>query len=267
MAALSDFWLLHGFLSEEKMSEVLNSVPEFYGLRDIFKHQGYYGLYKHTMEMPTDSSNEMLEPLLNRAYQKFKNGQSDKQSPDYWAAKVVNNNFSKPYDKGIFSIYFFNIVQLKKEQGIFQDAGIPHAYLEGKNVELMANSDNVLRGGLTKKHIDIPELLRHTKFEGINPVIIEGTTKDNPFEFYYNCPVDDFLLSKIQLPKDGIYENRSYSIEILFVMEGEINLFNGRSCTIKKGEAITVLADRKYQIRGISDEALLYKASFPKGRK
>ncbi len=42
---------------------------------------------------------------------------------------------------------------------------VPHAYLEGQNVEIMANSDNVLRGGLTNKHIDVKELLKHIKFE------------------------------------------------------------------------------------------------------
>jgi len=41
-------------------------------------------------------------------------------------------------------------------QAIFQGAGVPHAYLEGQNIELMSNSDNVLRGGLTPKHIDVP---------------------------------------------------------------------------------------------------------------
>ena len=56
-------------------------------------------------------------------------------------------------------------VNAKPGQAVFQGAGVPHAYLEGQNVELMANSDNVLRGGLTPKHIDVPELLKHTLFE------------------------------------------------------------------------------------------------------
>ena len=56
--------------------------------------------------------------------------------------------------------YLFNIVHLKEGEGIFQDAGIPHAYLRGQNVELMACSDNVIRGGLTPKYVDIVELLK-----------------------------------------------------------------------------------------------------------
>ena len=65
-------------------------------------------------------------------------------------------------------------MNVKEGEGIFQGAGLPHAYLEGQNVELMANSDNVLRGGLTPKHIDVPELMKHTTFEGIVPNVMKG---------------------------------------------------------------------------------------------
>ena len=77
-------------------------------------------------------------------------------------------------DRGIYSIYFFNIVKANEGEGVFQGAGLPHAYLEGQNVELMANSDNVLRGGLTPKHVDVPELMKHTIFEGIVPNVMKG---------------------------------------------------------------------------------------------
>ena len=54
---------------------------------------------------------------------------------------------------------------------------MPHAYLEGHNVELMANSDNVLRGGLTPKHVDVPELIKHIKFEATIPNVMKGSGK------------------------------------------------------------------------------------------
>ncbi|MEJ7679943.1 MAG: hypothetical protein WKG06_19210 [Segetibacter sp.] len=74
-----------------------------------------------------------------------------------------------------FSLFIFSILsRLKEGEAVFQGAGVPHAYLEGQNVELMANSDNVLRGGLTPKHIDVPELLKHITFEGIEPNILRG---------------------------------------------------------------------------------------------
>jgi mannose-6-phosphate isomerase len=215
------------------------------------------------MEMPADSVDAILAPLVKRVYQRYKNDEIDKSSADYWVARVVNGNAPEHYDRGIFSIYFFNIVNLKKGQAIFQDAGIPHAYLEGQNVELMANSDNVLRGGLTKKHVDVAELLRLTRFEGVSPHIIKGETKKNPFELFYEAPTRDFLLSRIQLRKGTRYENTSHSVEIMIVFRGNIRIGNKENFHLKKGEAVIVFAREKYQIEVVSDDALLYKASIP----
>ena len=92
-----------------------------------------------------------------------------------WAARAaLTYNQGARIDRGIFSIYFFNLVNLHPGEAIFQDAGLPHAYLEGQNVEIMANSDNVLRGGLTPKHVDVPELMKHVRFEATNPRILMG---------------------------------------------------------------------------------------------
>ena len=63
----------------------------------------------------------------------------------------------------------------------------------------MANSDNVLRGGLTGKYVDVPELLRTVSFEGISPMVIEGTRMDTPLEAFYESPTEDFRLGRIDL--------------------------------------------------------------------
>jgi len=263
MVALSDFWLLHGFLQKRAILNVLDQVPEFRSLRVFFEEDGYLGLYKHIMEMPVDAVDAVLAPLVKRVYQRYKHEELNKLSADYWAARVVDGSDLEHYDRGIFSIYFFNIVNLKKGQAIFQDAGIPHAYLEGQNVELMANSDNVLRGGLTKKHVDVAELLRLTRFEGVSPHIIKGKTKKNPFELFYEAPTRDFLLSRIQLRKGTRYENTSHSVEIMIVFRGNIRIGNRENFHLKKGEAVIIFAGEKYQIEVVSDDALLYKASIP----
>jgi hypothetical protein len=70
-----------------------------------------------------------------------------------------------------------------------------HAYLEGQNIELMANSDNVLRGGLTPKHIDIEELIKHVQFVPTYPKVLLGDAL-NEQEIIYPCPVADFGLTK-----------------------------------------------------------------------
>lgn len=70
-----------------------------------------------------------------------------------------------PGDVGVLAPLLLNLVELAPGQALYLDAGNPHAYLRGVGVELMANSDNVLRGGLTAKHVDVPELLATLRFE------------------------------------------------------------------------------------------------------
>jgi mannose-6-phosphate isomerase len=96
-----------------------------------------------------------------------------------------------------------------------------HAYLEGQNIELMANSDNVLRGGLTPKHVDIDELLKHINFIPTIPNVLNGAAFNN-MEINYPCPVADFGLSKIALKAGEAYTIQTKRLEMLLVTEGEI---------------------------------------------
>ena len=168
MLALSDFWLLHGFQPKVKLEKTLSAVPEFSELLNLFTQKGYRYLYQHVMEMNQQEVDAFITPLAARILPAYQNNEIPKSSPDFWAAKAIKT-YPGTFDRGIFSIYFFNLVNLQKGDAIFQGAGLPHAYLEGQNVELMSNSDNVLRGGLTPKHIDVDELMKHTLFEPIIP--------------------------------------------------------------------------------------------------
>ena len=98
-----------------------------------------------------------------------------------------------PEDPTIISPLYLNIVNLEPGDALFIPSGILHAYVHGMGLELMANSNNVLRGGLTNKHIDIPELLKILDFKPFNPVIL----KENPEENFYKYPVScrEFSLS------------------------------------------------------------------------
>jgi mannose-6-phosphate isomerase len=262
--ALSTFWLLHGFRPKDQLCEMLNRIPEFYPLRPIFASSGYYGLYKYVMEMPSEAVNTILKPLAERILQKYNAGVLEESSPDYWAAKVIQQKPLANIDRGIFSIYFFNLVELKPGQAIFQDAGIPHAALQGQALEIMANSDNVIRGGLTPKYIDIPQLLKLVAFKSITPEIIENKQSDNPYEMFYESPSPDFRLSRIQLSKGDLYKNTTFSTEILLLLDGEIVLdTNDKDILIKKGESIIAFAEKSYRIKAISEHALLFRASIP----
>lgn len=261
MIALSDFWLLHGFKSEELVERTLEDVPELKILLPIFKNEGYKNLYQYLMEMDQVLVDTMLGSLVKRELRKKKNNELDMRMPGWWVAKLYENGFNeKNIDRGIFSIYLFNIVCLKKGEAIFQGAGIPHAYLEGQNVELMANSDNVLRGGLTPKHIDVPELLKHTLFEPIEPKPI--AVKQINCEKFYPCPIADFGISAIELNSGEHYSALTTSLEILLIIEGTVLVKQNESLIFKKGEALAVVANQEYSITA-TGKTLLYKAFVP----
>ncbi len=245
MVALSDFWLLHGFLAPALMQKRLNEFQPFKGLVNAFANDDYKNLYQHFMQLETADSDAILIPLLEEAVASVKNGSVDKMHPHWWANKYYQGVVPSAHvDKGIFSIYILNIVFIPKNHGIFQGAGLLHAYLEGQNIELMANSDNVLRGGLTPKHVDMNELMQHVLFKPTYPAVMEGTPI-NPTEVNYPCPVSDFGLSKLAIKAGESYTIHTQSIEMLLVMEGQMELQGqiyqaGEVALVKPEQAISI---------------------------
>lgn len=136
---------------------------------------------------------------------------------------------------------------------------MPHAYLEGQCVELMSNSDNVLRAGLTTKHIDVHELIKLTRFETTIPDVQSGNA-GLPCEINYPVPVSDFALTRIEIKSQFTYEHTSTSPEILIVTAGGIIV--NQQLVLKRGEAMYVLPNTGYQITG-SGESTLFRAWVP----
>ena len=257
MVALTEFWLLHGFKSIEGIEEVLNTVPEFEFLKTSFEDKDIFHLYKTIMELSQEHVNEILEPLRVRLNAEEK---IPKSSADYWAKLgFEQHTHNGNLDKGIFSVYLYNLLKLEKGQGIYQAANIPHAYLEGVNIELMANSDNVFRGGLTFKHVDVPELLKHLYFESVTPAILEGTQISNE-ERVYKTIAPDFEVSSITIQAGETYSNQNKNApEIFIITDGELTVNNE---LYKKGESFFVNANSVYEFN-TKNTATLYKATVP----
>ena len=223
MVALGDFWLLHGFKPVHELTKTLKETPELAYLVPVFEQTGYKGLYQTVMEESAMDTNKVLQPLIDRVLPLYKGDKLDKSSPDFWAARAFLTFCPEgDLDKGIYSIYFFNIVKAEAGEAVFQDAGVPHAYMEGQNIELMANSDNVLRGGLTPKHVDVRELLKHVEFNETIPNILKGDLQPDGLERIYKSPAPDFELSKIELSAGQKYEHHSSNMEIMIVLEGDV---------------------------------------------
>jgi mannose-6-phosphate isomerase len=99
----------------------------------------------------------------------------------------------------------------------------------------MANSDNVLRAGLTDKHIDVPELLKHVKFGPTYPNILEGDEK----EYAFAAPVDEFIITRYQLETNESKKIEATGLSILLLIKGEMEAGeNEYEIVLSKGEAL-----------------------------
>ncbi|EOX3438075.1 mannose-6-phosphate isomerase, class I [Vibrio cholerae] len=145
-----------------------------------------------------------------------------------------------PCDVGLFSPLFLNVVELKPGEAMFLFAETPHAYLKGVGVEVMANSDNVLRAGLTPKHIDVPALLANTKFDSIKVGELRMKPCKEGSRLVYPIPVDDF---KFDIINNGILDIAVSSPEILLCVDGSVEVSSHKSrVNLKAGESVIIPA-------------------------
>ncbi|PHN02303.1 mannose-6-phosphate isomerase, class I [Flavilitoribacter nigricans] len=260
MVALTDFWLLHGFQSKANIEKVLTEMPEFGALRQVLSQEEIKGLYRYIMELPQEKVDQLLQPLAERLEPELAAGKLERSQPDYWAAQAFRDyTRDGHYDRGVFSIYLYNLVNLRTGEGIFQDANVPHAYLEGVNVELMANSDNVFRGGLTSKHVDVDELMLHLQFEPVVPQVLTGTERLQ-HEHLFPAPVPDFELSRIQLQADDefLLENQD-GPAIYILLSGAVSSEIG---TLGRGAIFFSPDGATVALRGL-EEAVVFRAGTP----
>ncbi|MFK4066252.1 mannose-6-phosphate isomerase, class I [Streptomyces sp. NPDC029674] len=150
-----------------------------------------------------------------------------------------------PGDPGVIAAMLLNHVRLQPGEALFLGAGVPHAYLDGLGVEIMANSDNVLRCGLTPKHVDVPELLRIVRFEATDPGVLRPEASETGEEVY-ETPIDEFRLSRFVLPEGAApHDLTTATPQILLctagsVRAGELTLTPGQSAFVPAGEKAEV---------------------------
>lgn len=125
-----------------------------------------------------------------------------------------------PGDPGIVLALALNLVVLEPGQAVHLPAGNLHAYLEGTGVEIMASSDNVLRGGLTPKHVDVPELRRVLDFRAMPARLVP--TEASGAELSYRTPTREFALSRFVVASDRVRVGPVTGPEVVVVTEGEL---------------------------------------------
>jgi len=165
---------------------------------------------------------------------------------------------------GVLSPAFLNLVKLEPQQAMYLPAGELHAYLEGLGIELMANSDNVLRGGLTAKHIDLQELSNILNFSEAKLKILRPERVASG-EAVYPTGTAEFVLSVVEVSGGTPFMGaRKRSVEMMICTKGQAtvtDLGDGETTGLTRGSSIVVpAAVEQYRIEG---EATIYKAAVP----
>jgi mannose-6-phosphate isomerase len=146
-----------------------------------------------------------------------------------------------PADAAVLSPLYLNVITIQKGQAVYIPDGILHSYIRGFGIELMSSSDNVLRGGLTPKHIDIVELMKILRFSAYFPNVLSPSSR----AFCYSSTNDDFSLSYISGGDDfggdgGINTIPKNSGVICLVSEGELRV---AGAVFKKGESFFISSE------------------------
>ncbi|MCF7354970.1 mannose-6-phosphate isomerase, class I [Vibrio sp. CK2-1] len=140
-----------------------------------------------------------------------------------------------PGDVGLFAPLMLHVITLKPGEAMFLDACTPHAYIKGTGLEIMANSDNVLRAGLTPKYMDVPELIANTicKPKPSDEILLAPIEEKNTK--HYPIPVDDFNFSVYECEANLTCD----SAEIIFAIDADVTLThsNGYVLMLTKGQS------------------------------
>ena len=235
--ALTPFLAMNAF---REFSEIISLLQPVAGANNAIAH---------FLENPNaEALSQLFASLLNMQGEEKSHALAvlkaalDSQQGEPWETIRLIAQFY-PDDSGLFSPLLLNVVKLNPGEAMFLFAETPHAYLQGVALEVMANSDNVLRAGLTPKYIDIPELVANVKFVAKPAAELLTQPVKNGAELDFPIPVEDFAFSLHDLSQTETTIAQE-SAAILFCVEGEATLHKGEQrLVLKPGESAFVAAN------------------------
>lgn len=155
-----------------------------------------------------------------------------------------------PGDPGVVAALLMNRILLRAGEGIFLEAAVMHAYLRGTGIELMANSNNVLRGGLTPKHVDVRELSRLVRFEPYTPAPFRGVPQ-GPGTVHYPVPAPEFALWRMDVGAQPLALPGADRGRIVLATAGPVTITSqDGALTFAAGDAAWLDAKEDGQISG-----------------
>ena len=277
IVALTPFWSLDGFRPlREIVAALEHDAPELRPLMpDIAARAARAGddaaaraavireLYERAMRLPQERRNELLTPLVERLERQNAAAPFPTDTREHWVLETdrrYTRDGSK--DRGVLSLYLLNFVVLAPGQALFLGAGELHSYLRGVGVEVMANSDNVIRGGLTPKHVDVEALLSIVKFNDGAPRVIEPDVRG-----VYPTPADEFEVARLALSAgQHVRRPAERGVDIWLATAGRAEItWTGGVAAVTAGVPVLVpAAITGYDVRAVSDTEL-FRASARRG--
>jgi mannose-6-phosphate isomerase len=252
LVALQPFEVLAGFRPAADTIGLLRALavsdldPFIDLLNDQSDADGLRALFTTWITAPQPDVDVLVTAVLDGSINYLSSGATEFAAV---AKTVLELGERYPGDAGVLAALLLNRITLGPGEGIFLSAGNLHAYLRGVGLEVMANSDNVLRGGLTPKHVDVPELLRVLNFNPTTESQLRAQTHPDGLASFYDTPTAEFAASMLTLGDDQIGHevdapSRHDGPQILLCVEGATAVHGkAGALTLTRGAAAWVAAD------------------------
>ncbi len=237
--ALTDYQAMNGFrvfdeiIAEFRQCDIPELRKELAQFENQPNPQGLSAFFVALLTLTTERKLKSLGHLIAYA-------DRHRKRPIYQLILTLTQQY--PNDVGLFAPLLLNVITLKPGEAMFLDARTPHAYIRGTGLEIMANSDNVLRAGLTPKHIDVSELIKCTDFKPKPLHLLRTQPQRVGCELQFSVPVDDFKFSVYQAPK--AHQVTLTSAEIVMPIDDTLTVFSdeGERLVLDKGQSVFVPA-------------------------
>lgn len=286
--ALTDFEALCGFRPFQDIVHNLHETPELFALIPPTILEDFYNvaktvtpneppakaalknLFAALMTTPTDQVHSAIGSITQR----YESEAKDNLNPaeENLRSLVLRLQSQFPYDIGILCAYLLNILHLKPGEAIFLGAGEPHAYISGEAIECMANSDNVIRAGLTPKLRDVPNLvsgLTYVSAEGkrhyVSPTAFSANQeqKGGEYSLLYDPPIQEFSVVKLEVPAGQQAAQRAIagpSLAIVTDGKGLVIWPEGGEVQLGFGDVVFIGADTPVSFSSAGEGLSVYRA-------
>lgn len=261
ICALTPFDALCGFRQADETLELFDALavpalePLLGSLRESPDASGVRSMFEALMTLPRGERGALVGMAVASCAQRAARSAPYAEEMR-WAVRLAEQY---PGDPGVLGALMLNLVRLAPGEAIYLPAGNLHAYLEGVGVEIMANSDNVLRGGCTPKHVDVPELLRVLDFR-CGPIPPMRAHAAHGGEEVYATPTEEFRLSRIPLAPGASVRPARRGAEILLCIEGRARLSCGdTTLELTRGTSAFVSASRGPY--GLEGDGVVFRAT------